>query len=812
MMLKIQRFVWGAVFMTVAATALAAADNQAASEDKQRKLIAILQSDAPPQEKAITCKRLAIYGNQEAVPALAPLLTNAQLSSWARIALEVIPGPAADAALREAMDKVQGRLLVGVINSIGVRGDAKAVEALLAKLKETDAEVASAAAVALGRIGGDQALGALQQALPGAPIGVRSAVAQGLILCAEHSLAEGKGAAAAKVYDAVRQADLPKQRLLEATRGAILARQADGLPLLVETLRSPDKAVFSIGLRTARELPGGPVTEALAAEIDRASADRQGPLLVALAERDDPAVLPAIFKAAKTGTKTLRLAAIVVMERLGQAACVPVMLDTVADTDPDLARAAKAALARLPAKQVDDELTARLPQVTGATRRALVELAGQRHVAAAVPELIKASAETDPAIRAAGVKALGETASVADLDALTALLAKAKSADEVAAAEAGLEAACARIPDKDASTDKVLAALPASAAPAKCAFLRALGTIATPKALEAVRTAVASQEPAVHDAAVRVLADWPDTAALPALFEVFRTTQDGTHRVLALRNCVRLLSLGSQSSEQTLKTYSELMASAQRVDDRKMVLAGLAGVADPAALKLVEPFLADAQVQAEAELAMLSIANGLTGSAPAEAKAVATKLRTESKNESARDRAAQILRQVEKSEDFITAWQVSGPYTEVEQGASCFSMAFAPEKTQAKAAWRLLPAGTKADRPYMLDLLAALSGENRAGYARTWVYSDKQQAARLEYGTDDGHKLWLNGKLVHEANRGGAAVPGDFKTPVTLQQGWNALLLKVVQDTGPWEFCLRVRTPAGDKLDGLRVQALPPAN
>jgi hypothetical protein len=111
----------------------------------------------------------------------------------------------------------------------------------------------------------------------------------------------------------------------------------------------------------------------------------------------------------------------------------------------------------------------------------------------------------------------------------------------------------------------------------------------------------------------------------------------------------------------------------------------------------------------------------------------------------------------------------------------------------------------------MLDLLAALGGENRAAYVRTWVYSDQERAARVEYGTDDGHRLWLNGKLVREANRGGAAVPGDFKTEVQLRQGWNAVLLKVTQDTGPWEFCLRLRTPAGDKLDGLRIQSAPPA-
>ena len=92
----------------------------------------MLQSDSPPSEKAITCKRLAIYGTKAAVPALAPLLTDRDLSSWARIALEAIPDPAASDALRAALSKVQGRLLVGVINSISVRHDTQAVSDLQA--------------------------------------------------------------------------------------------------------------------------------------------------------------------------------------------------------------------------------------------------------------------------------------------------------------------------------------------------------------------------------------------------------------------------------------------------------------------------------------------------------------------------------------------------------------------------------------------------------------------------------------------------------------------------------------------------------
>ncbi|HWC89199.1 MAG TPA: HEAT repeat domain-containing protein, partial [Pirellulales bacterium] len=177
---------WLALFVAWTALAASSAHAEGTSNDreKERGLIQQLQSDAAPADKALTCKQLAIYGSPAAVPELAKLLTDQHLASWARIALEAIPGSEADEALRNAIPKLKGELLVGTINSIGVRRDAGAVEPLAGRLQDSDAEVASAAAVALGNIGNTAATKVLRQALAGAPPAVRSAVAEGCVLCA----------------------------------------------------------------------------------------------------------------------------------------------------------------------------------------------------------------------------------------------------------------------------------------------------------------------------------------------------------------------------------------------------------------------------------------------------------------------------------------------------------------------------------------------------------------------------------------------------------------------------------------------------
>ncbi len=140
----------------------------AAANEEVDKLISVIKSDAPHKEKADACRRLAIVGTKDAVAQLSELLADEKLSHMARYALEPIPDPAVDKALRNALGKLKGGPLVGVIGSIGVRGDAAAVTALKEKLLDSDSHVSQAAAKALGSIGTLDAVKSLQNALPDA--------------------------------------------------------------------------------------------------------------------------------------------------------------------------------------------------------------------------------------------------------------------------------------------------------------------------------------------------------------------------------------------------------------------------------------------------------------------------------------------------------------------------------------------------------------------------------------------------------------------------------------------------------------------
>ena len=117
------------------------------------ELVAVLEDpDAGEFARAKACQRLATVGDDSAASALAGLLGDPRLSHYARTALEPMPGAGASRALLQALDSVEGALLVGVVNSIGVRRDREALDALAGLRHGDDPDVAAAASWAIGRI------------------------------------------------------------------------------------------------------------------------------------------------------------------------------------------------------------------------------------------------------------------------------------------------------------------------------------------------------------------------------------------------------------------------------------------------------------------------------------------------------------------------------------------------------------------------------------------------------------------------------------------------------------------------------------
>ncbi|MFO7974393.1 MAG: HEAT repeat domain-containing protein, partial [Candidatus Hydrogenedentota bacterium] len=242
--MNIHRAFWSIFGVVFAAGALASFAGYAGEEQSsanlapltETELIGILEGDTEWLLKQEACRRLRHIGTEASVPALAALLPDETLSHMARFALEPMPYPEVDKALREALEVTDGLTQAGVVISIGVRRDEKAVPLLIPLMKADHPEVGRTAAGALGRIATSEATQALREYRPEAPEATRTAVNEGLLAAAQRCTEAGKRQRAAALYEELLAADTPLEVRMGAFRGLAYARPNKAPELLIGAL------------------------------------------------------------------------------------------------------------------------------------------------------------------------------------------------------------------------------------------------------------------------------------------------------------------------------------------------------------------------------------------------------------------------------------------------------------------------------------------------------------------------------------------------------------------------------------------------
>jgi hypothetical protein len=227
----------------------------------------------------------------------------------------------------------------------------------------------------------------------------------------------------------------------------------------------------------------------------------------------------------------------------------------------------------------------------------------------------------------------------------------------------------------------------------------------------------------------------------------------------------------------------------------------------PGAIELALTFLDDKELGPTAGVAAVRIAYRLRDTHKKLARQALERVITEVNHDDVRQRAQEVLNDMDRFEGHLLNWLVVGPFVEKgKDGTAVYDMVFDPEKPDAQdVQWVVLDKGIGT---WDINLEAMLgSHDHCAAYLRTRVWCPQEQDAALEMGADDAVKAWLNGKLVYEKWTQNSAAPRQHRAEVRLKQGWNDLLLKAVDFEGGWVVACRVRARNGIAIDGLKVEA-----
>lgn len=769
----------------------------------EQRLLQVLDSNASADAKAFVCRQLFAMGTVRAVPKLEALLTDPALSHPARYALGRIEAPEAVAALQRALGKTSGKLQIGILATLGRRRCQAAVAEIARLMSSPDTAVATAAAAALGQIAGAEAVKALEAARPAASAALQLHIDDALLACADSLLAAGQPAEAAAIYERLYAGDRAKQVRIGALRGLVQSRPSAAPALLAESIRSSDPAVRNAAIGFGRTAGGAEMTKTLVELLPSLPPDAQTLLLRVLGDRGDTSAAGALLAAAKSEQAEVRLTALEALGGAGGAAAVEWLVQVAAGASGQEQLIARASLRKLEGTEINAALLRALAGAEPKVRVEAIRTLADRRAKEAVGELFQLTANDDASVRQEAYGALGVLAGQAELGMLVALAVKPKDTADRAAIEGALGTAFRRTGDAKKCADVVLAALGGAPADAKPTLLRLLGVAGTPEAFQAVRAALGQDDAAIRDAAVRTLAEWPSGSAAEELLQLARTAPVAAHKILALRGYVRLAGL----SDNPTAMYTRALELAERTEDKRLVLAGLGTASSSEALQLVEKHLNDAALQAEAAAAIVQIAGRLKESDATRAKAALKNVLAISKDAAVRGQAQEVINELEQYEGHILTWLITGLYQEKNKGSrEIFDMAFPPEKPDAKdVAWKPLTAGIGQ---WAISLDATFdSVDHCAVYVRTRVWIPSAQAARLELGSDDAIKAWLNGKQVHAHYLNRSVGPRQDLVDVQLQQGWNDVMLEIIEHEGGWGFCCRVRQRDGTAVPDLKVEA-----
>ena len=769
----------------------------------EQAMLTTLQGQATYEGKRFLCQRLADLGTVAAVPVLTGMLAQPATFDMALYALEAIPGSASEGVLVGALDRYTGAQLVAVENAIGRRRIPAAVSGLQKFLSNADPAVASMAAVSLGRTGTLPALNALKGARKTSTGAVQQSVLEGLLRAAESLAMTDEKSTAFDVYRELSVEGVPAPIRIAAVR-ALVHGSTDAPAIVMSALGGKDEVTRTAVLQAVQEMPTGETVRKIAGMLPQLSDGGKVQLLSALAKHPDAAILQTVTGALKEPSSDVRTAAVHTLSKIGTAASVRSLALTASSAQGTEQREARESLASLGAPGTDDSLTALLSSSVEKIRSEAVRAMRERRVPATVAPLLSTLKDNSPKMRQDAALALRLIAAERDIPALlTALLAEKADAPR-RELENSIIATTLRIPDAARRDPAIISALTGTKdRENRMSLLRVLGKIGTPGALATIMPALKDRDKDVMLTAVRSLSEWPTPAAYEELQALASGTKDNTVRTLALRGAVRTTGLDTlMAHDVALSRYRNAFALTRTTEEKKQLLSLTGAAPSQAAFDIAVECLKDPALKPDAELALVTSAEGIVLRA---GKTIAPQLEglLGSSNPTVREKSGALLSRIERLEDFVTTWECAGPFT--AERVNLFEHGFAPETREAaQVQWKPFPEVSDPANPVVLAFDKVFGGQNRVVYLRTNIYVPAAVKARLECGSDDGIKVWINGTLVHANNADRNVVPGDDNVPADLRQGWNAVLMKINQGGGEWGACMRVRNADGSHIKNIR--------
>jgi HEAT repeat protein len=487
---------------------------------------------------------------------------------------------------------------VGVVQSLGARGDNESTELLGKLLGHDDAQVRAAAATSLGMIGNVTAAKHLTEALS-SELKI-SSLTDACLECAGKLVASDKQQAVA-LYDALREANVPTyvKRAASVARYTLVPEEA--APWLKQQLLMKETDDFEVALTAARQVPGAEVTSVLAESLPLLSAERQALVLRAMGDREENVPIALLKMAAGADESELQQAAIDVMAKQADEASLKALVDIAFGNSP-AAGTALTKLQTVKSADADKVIVAKAKEGDIPATVAMAELIAARRLGPLKDRLAGWMSHENAELRSAAVFGMGIVGDQSDLDTMVEAALKG-SGDQKATAQQSLRVMALRLPDREAAAARLAAEFSSADADQQAYLLSLLREMGGKTALEVAAKAAKSDDARLKELGTKELGAWPNAEAAPLLLDLAKNDKDSKYRIRALRGYIRIGRQFQLSNDERMEYFAKAMEVAERADEKQV------------AFKILEKVPTTESL----ELCMKSMDDQATGKAAAEA-------------------------------------------------------------------------------------------------------------------------------------------------------------------------------------------------
>ncbi len=548
---------------------------------------------------------------------LAAHLKNPALSTPALKAMLRVKDPELEETLLANLKKIESipeEAATGLIQAIGHLRSRRAVSELHRLAASSRNRIRQSARLALAEIG-DPSSEFLLASIPALSSQSDRLEAISLYLKFARRLAENgyKEKAASVAEKAVEYLSAPGEETLRCQALELLAETSaeKAFSQILKAISSEQPAYRAQALSRAGKYKFPGLTQALKEKLGELSPESRAAVIEFLGE-SQLIKSETLERYLTDESLQVRLAAVKAYFRAKKEEAVDLLLPMLGNSGEE-ARLIVSLLRTLPADRYTEKLLQHFPRLSDGAKIVVLESLQDLIQPDWKKVVLEAANQPDPALKKAGVEALAQVVSPADLNWLLETYLSSEDPSLSVGFQKAIGRALNQIEDLAQRERMLLDSINRREGRQRAELIKLLPLAAGPESLGRVVEFIEDKNSEIKAAALAALGNWPDFEAASHLANLIKTSQNRSHRYLAFQAITRLMKDPDARKEAKLKILDEIKPLAVYPDEKNFLLQAWASVRDIRALKEVVSFLEEENFRPRAALLACRMARPLAG-------------------------------------------------------------------------------------------------------------------------------------------------------------------------------------------------------